>query len=172
MDNRQWMYVPQGNFVTWQNQLHGAQHIVYMNNPVYVVAPQQYVVPQPGKQKQVKASSRKQQRGNASFVFVIRISPYPMQLIYHSGTQCYSHAILSEITDSWQQFCNMASEWLASQKPCKIAINSSPLNKMAAILQTIFSDAFSWTKSYVFWLKFLWSLFIRVQFTITQYWFR
>ena len=39
---------------------------------------------------------------------------------------------------------------------------------MAAILQTIFSDAFSWMKSFVFWLKFHWSLFLKVQLTISQ----
>ena len=37
-----------------------------------------------------------------------------------------------------------------------------PLDKMAVILQTIFSDAFLWTKSFVFWLKFHWSLFLGV----------
>ena len=47
-----------------------------------------------------------------------------------------------------------------------------PLDKMAAISQTIFSGAFSWMKSFVFWLKFYWSLFLRVQFTIIQHWFR
>ena len=40
-------------------------------------------------------------------------------------------------------------------------------DKMAAISQTIFSDVFSWMKSVVFWLKFHWSLFLRVQLTIT-----
>ena len=30
-------------------------------------------------------------------------------------------------------------------------VNSSPLDKMAAISQMIFSDAFSWMKSFVFW---------------------
>ena len=44
-----------------------------------------------------------------------------------------------------------------------------PLDKMAAISPTIFSDAFSWTNSFVFWLKFPWSLFLRVQLTITQH---
>ena len=39
------------------------------------------------------------------------------------------------------------------------------LDKMAAFSQTIFSDAFSWMKSFVFWLKFHWSLFLRVQLT-------
>ena len=36
---------------------------------------------------------------------------------------------------------------------------------MDAILQMIFSDAFLWMKSFVFWLKFHWSLFLRVQLT-------
>ena len=47
-----------------------------------------------------------------------------------------------------------------------------PLDKMAAILQTIFSDAFSWMISSVLWLKFHWNLFLRVRLTITQYCFR
>ena len=44
-------------------------------------------------------------------------------------------------------------------------------DKMAAISQTIFSDAFSWMKSLVFFFKFHWSLFLRAQLTITQHWF-
>ena len=55
---------------------------------------------------------------------------------------------------------------------CCLTFNSSPLNKMAAILQMIFLDAFSWLKSFVFWLKFQWSLFLRVQLAINQHWFR
>ena len=46
-----------------------------------------------------------------------------------------------------------------------------PLDKMAAISQMMFSDAFSWMKSFVFWFKFHWNLFLRVQLTITQHWF-
>ena len=45
-------------------------------------------------------------------------------------------------------------------------------DKMAAISQTTFSSAFSWMKTFEFWLRFHWSLFIRVQLTIFQYWFR
>ena len=45
-------------------------------------------------------------------------------------------------------------------------INSSPLGKMAIISQTIFAFVFSWLKSFVFWLKFHWSLFLRVQLSI------
>ena len=47
-----------------------------------------------------------------------------------------------------------------------------PLDKMTAIAQTILSDAFLWMKSFVFWWKFHWSLFIGVQLTINQHWFR
>ena len=38
-------------------------------------------------------------------------------------------------------------------------------DKMVAILQTTFLNAFSWMKMYEFRLKFHWSLFIRVQLT-------
>ena len=47
-----------------------------------------------------------------------------------------------------------------------------PLDEMAAISQTIFSDPFLWMKIFVFGLNFHWSLFLRVQLTITQHWFR
>ena len=43
------------------------------------------------------------------------------------------------------------------------------LDKMALISQTIFSNAFLWMKSFVFWLKYHWSLFVGVQ--LTQCWF-
>ena len=43
---------------------------------------------------------------------------------------------------------------------------------MAVILQTIFSNAFSWMKMFKFPLRFHWSLLVRVQFAIFQHWFR
>ena len=45
-------------------------------------------------------------------------------------------------------------------------------DKMAAILQTTLSSAFSWMKIFQFRLKFHWSLFIWVQLTTFQHWFR
>ena len=45
-------------------------------------------------------------------------------------------------------------------------------DKMAAIFQTTFSNAFSWMKMYEFRLRFHWSLFPRVQLTIFQHLFR
>ena len=47
-----------------------------------------------------------------------------------------------------------------------------PLDRIVTISQTIFSDAFLWMESFAFWLKFHRSLFLRVQLTITQHWFR
>ena len=44
--------------------------------------------------------------------------------------------------------------------------------RMAAISQTTYSNAFLWMKIYEFRLKFHWSLFPRVQLTIFQHWFR
>ena len=45
-------------------------------------------------------------------------------------------------------------------------------DKMAAISQTIFSNAFSWMEMYEFRLIFHWGLFLGVQLTIFQHWFR
>ena len=45
-------------------------------------------------------------------------------------------------------------------------------DKMAAIIQTTFSNAFSWMKMYEFRLRFHWSLFLRVQLSIFHHWFR
>ena len=44
-------------------------------------------------------------------------------------------------------------------------------DKMAAVSQTL-SNAFSWMKISEFRLRFHWSLFLRVQLTIIQHWFR
>ena len=55
---------------------------------------------------------------------------------------------------------------------CNMILTHLPLDKMAAISQMIFSDTFSWMKMYKFWLRFRWILFLRVQLTIFQHWFR
>ena len=45
-------------------------------------------------------------------------------------------------------------------------------DKMTAVSQTTFSKALSWMKMYKFWIKFHWRLFLKVQLTIFQHWFR
>ena len=47
-----------------------------------------------------------------------------------------------------------------------------PQDKMAATSQTTVSNALSWMKSFSFRFEFHWSLFLRVQLTIKQHWFR
>ena len=71
---------------------------------------------------------------------------------------------------TWKMFPfdDVIMEW----RTRRIPLTHHPLEKMAAISQTIFSDAFSCMKSFVFCLKFHWNLFLKVQLTITQYWFR
>ena len=46
------------------------------------------------------------------------------------------------------------------------------LDNMTTIPQMIFPDAFTCMKSFVFWIKFPWNLFLMVQLKITQHWFR
>ena len=61
----------------------------------------------------------------------------------------------------WRPFCfglNALTQW--------------GRDKMAAIFQTTFSNAFSWMKMYKFQLRFHWSMFPRVQLTMFQHWFR
>ena len=45
-------------------------------------------------------------------------------------------------------------------------------DEMNNISQTTFSNVFSSMKMFEFWFKFHWSLFPRVQFTVSQHWFR
>ena len=68
-------------------------------------------------------------------------------------TQTQLHTSAADVTLTYKSTSDIV-------KDC---VNSSPLDKMAAILQTIFSDAFSRRKSFGFWSKFHWSLLLRVQ---------
>ena len=45
-------------------------------------------------------------------------------------------------------------------------------DKMVAISQTTFTNAFSWIKSYEFRLRFHWSVFLRFWLAMLQHWFR
>ena len=45
-------------------------------------------------------------------------------------------------------------------------------DKMHAITQATFSDAFSWIQIHEFRLRYHWSLFLRFELTIFQHWFR
>ena len=51
----------------------------------------------------------------------------------------------------------------SAEQSAQVRLTHWGWDKMVAILQTKFSNAFSWRKMYEFWLKFHWSLFLRVQ---------
>ena len=61
---------------------------------------------------------------------------------------------------------------MTSQTPKTIKLTHWGRHKMAAVLQTTLSNAFSWMKMLEFRLRFHWSLFLRVQLTIIQHWIR
>ena len=72
---------------------------------------------------------------------------------------------------TWQsiccQLCSRAVQYRGIQDDMLrlhiwIQITRLPLDKMDAISQTTFSNAFSWMEKLDFWLKFHWSLFLRV----------
>ena len=57
----------------------------------------------------------------------------------------------------------IAKKWLT------IGLTYWGQDKIEAILQTTYSNAFSWVKIFVFWFKLSWSLFAMVQFTINRH---
>ena len=60
------------------------------------------------------------------------------------------------------KICGNVYNYTCNRSLCK-PLTHLPLDKMAAISQTTFSNAFSWIKIYEFRLKLHWSLLIRVQ---------
>ena len=52
------------------------------------------------------------------------------------------------------------------------ALTPLPLDKMAAILADDIFNCIFLNGKFEFWLKFHWSLFLRVQLTISKHWFR
>ena len=66
----------------------------------------------------------------------------------------------------WNQWAESNPCWHIKLWTWQKALAS--IDKMVALSQMIFSDAISWMKSFVFWSKFHWSLFLRVQLTINH----
>ena len=64
------------------------------------------------------------------------------------------------------------SKWVFSDVMLILHLTQWGWDKMAAILQTTNSNTFCWIKMFEFQLKFHWSLFLRVQLTISQHWLR
>ena len=87
-------------------------------------------------------------------------SPWAFQRIYWKMLYCvyYENAFLGALLTEiiWALF-----KYLIIRR-----------NKMVAIFRTTLSNAFPWMKMYKFRLRFHWNLFLRVQLTMFQPWFR
>ena len=98
-----------------------------------------------------------------TFIFQEDIWVVPMMMIkYHFMKICQYPT------------CWFHASWYCRQGPVLLAwinITHWVRDKMATIFQTIL-NAFSWMEMYEFRLRFHWSLFLRVQLTIFQHWFR
>ena len=105
--------------------------------------------------------------------FPHRIEPWTLHVMTTTALLLHTHGQPACHVDHYYDWAFHKSEYYslhAMETIC--ALNQLPLDLMAANSQTIFSDAFSWTKSFIFLLKFHWSLFLRVQLIITQHCFR
>ena len=71
-----------------------------------------------------------------------------------------------------KQLTELLGLCLAHVELCDHGLSHWGRDEIDAILQTTFSETFSWLKMCEFRLKFQWSLFLRVQLTISQHWFR
>ena len=106
---------------------------------------------------------------NQCWLIIKLILTNKFQRNLNQNTKRSSQEIHSNISSAkWRSSCsgfNCSS--VDFSRPMLIESTRLPLDKMAAISQTIFSDAFSWMKSFAFSLRFQRSLFLTVQFTIT-----
>ena len=93
-------------------------------------------------------------------------------------TQIYSICFpVGNTIEDGKVSANKFHDFLINVEPSLTTIRPTTLthwgrDKMDDISQTTFSSAFSWIKIYEFRLKFHWGLFLRVQLTIFQHWFR
>ena len=62
--------------------------------------------------------------------------------------------------------------WVSNTRFVIMGVNSSHLDEMNAISQTIFLNAFSYMNSFVFWFEYHWNLLLWVQLIISERWFR
>ena len=98
--------------------------------------------------------------------------------VHISGGLCLEGYFCSVyLNNRWVKVCFMGTYIKLYQTPCFWCIRKSILthwsrDKMAAVSQTTLSNAFSWMTMLEFRLRFQWSLFLRVQLTIIQDWFR
>ena len=71
---------------------------------------------------------------------------------------CVLHSILPSVHAAYRPCAKVTINILI--KLYIMVLTHLPLDKMAAISQMIFSNAFSWMKKILFWIDFHWSLFL------------
>ena len=91
-------------------------------------------------------------------IYNARSLPVSPKMPMDAHSQCIYGVVGSVSTGTITSACQSLTHW--------------DRDKMATILKTILSNAFSWMKMYEFRLEFHWSMFLRVQWTIFQHWFR
>ena len=115
------------------------------------------------------------------FIFYIANIIYTIIIFPNSHSCVFQIPMIISITHSYDACRYELSDmgiWPFISKPqqpatfqCQGIIHWGP-DKMAAILQTTFSNEFSWMLMYEFRLWFHWRLFLRFEFKIFQHWFR
>ena len=92
---------------------------------------------------------------------LLNVSPYDTDhLIFRVDTNNQNDLILSHHFDVISHPSNVTNRGRIV-KLWAILLTHHSLDKMAAISQRIYSNAFSWMKSFVFWFKCHWNLFLR-----------
>ena len=101
------------------------------------------------------------------------------QIIFHIYGLCdlFHHLLGTKVTLIWFRFLFITDHsWTLQPLTCWFLfvffLTHWGRDKMAAVSQTTLSNAFSWMKMLECRLRFHWSLFLRVQLTIIQHWFR
>ena len=91
----------------------------------------------------------------------------------HWPIDCLFNRLCRLTTKQTQKLCITDPLW--GEPPChrfyrgNIMATDDLATQGAATSQTVFSDAFAWIKSSVFWVRLHWSLSLRVQLIITQH---
>ena len=111
-------------------------------------------------------------KGSESWTLLI-VQHVPMNTDQFAGTNRKTSSISHTKSQHLNVSCILLQlSSLNPLKPGHEVLTHWGRDKMDAISQTTSSSGFSWMKMFEFRLKFQWSLFLSVQLTIFQHWFR
>ena len=123
-------------------------------------------------------SDQRKEQSSASLAFVRGIYWSPVNSS-HKGPVTRKMFPFDDVIMNVSQYVTIQYHSVFSDKHPDSDISSSSdalthwdRDKMDATSQTTFSNGFSWMTMYEFRLTFHWSLFLGVQLTIFQHWFR